>query len=223
MRDSRTRRQFLVGTTAAATIGIAGCTDSSSQGQNSPTGNHGNASGTGGDGHSDAHGASLNDPSASATVKMTTNDNSFHFKPHVAWVERGGTVTWKLDSGTHTSTAYAGENDKPQRIPDEATAWDSGTISEQGKTFKHTFETPGVYDYFCVPHESQGMIGSVIVGDPDPEGQPGLQPPQDSLSSQAASKIESLNERVNQALSGANSGGADTGNTDGGGSSDDHH
>jgi hypothetical protein len=30
-------------------------------------------------------------------------------------------------------------------------------------TFSFTFEEPGTYDYFCIPHESLGMIGSVTV------------------------------------------------------------
>jgi hypothetical protein len=30
-------------------------------------------------------------------------------------------------------------------------------------TFSFTFEEPGTYDYFCIPHESMGMIGSVTV------------------------------------------------------------
>jgi hypothetical protein len=34
-----------------------------------------------------------------------------------------------------------------------------------GGTFSYTFEESGRYDYFCIPHESMGMIGSVTVSD----------------------------------------------------------
>lgn len=34
-----------------------------------------------------------------------------------------------------------------------------------GGTFSYTFEEPGRYDYYCIPHESMGMIGSVTVSD----------------------------------------------------------
>lgn len=49
------------------------------------------------------------------------------------------------------------------RIPKDATAWNSGTLSEAGATFEHTFEVKGTYDYFCIPHESIGMMGSMTV------------------------------------------------------------
>jgi plastocyanin len=130
----------------------------------------------------------------------TTEDNQYHFNPHVIRVAKGGTVTFKLESGTHSTTAYASDNDKPQRIPDGTTAWDSGTMSEQGATFKHTFETEGVYDYYCTPHESLGMVGSIVVGDPSLDNQPGMAEPQSSLSDAAQSKIQSLNERVTSSL-----------------------
>jgi hypothetical protein len=32
-----------------------------------------------------------------------------------------------------------------------------------GGTFSFTFEEPGTYDYFCIPHEEMGMVGSVTV------------------------------------------------------------
>ena len=65
------------------------------------------------------------------------------------------------------------------------------------------------------------MLGTVVVGNPDPDGQPGLQPPQDSLPDEAATKIESLNERVTEALGGG-SGGSGTNSTDSGGETDSH-
>jgi hypothetical protein len=34
-----------------------------------------------------------------------------------------------------------------------------------GGTFSYTFEEPGRYDYYCIPHESMGMVGSVTVSD----------------------------------------------------------
>jgi plastocyanin len=198
MDHDRTRRRFLAGAGVAGAIGLAGCTGSADQGNSS--GDDGNES-TGG-GHEGSHG-SLEGPSASATVTMATTDDGSHFEPHVAWVEPGASITWELESGTHTTTAYAAETDNPQRIPEAANSWDSGTLSESGATFEHTFETPGVYDYLCVPHEATGMIGTVIVGSPGTDGQPGLQPPQDALSAAAAEKIESLNQRVTDALDGA--------------------
>jgi hypothetical protein len=76
------------------------------------------------------------------------------FDPANITVEPGTTVTW-VQSGNnpHTTTSYDG-------------LWDSGMIEGgSGGTFSFTFEEPGTYDYFCIPHESLGMIGSVTVTD----------------------------------------------------------
>ncbi|HEX2107747.1 MAG TPA: plastocyanin/azurin family copper-binding protein [Rubrobacteraceae bacterium] len=82
------------------------------------------------------------------TVRMEDN----FFDPASITVEPGTTVTW-VQSGNnpHTTTSYDG-------------LWDSGMIEGgSGGTFSFTFEEPGTYDYFCIPHESMGMIGSVTV------------------------------------------------------------
>ena len=84
------------------------------------------------------------------TVRMEDN---FFDQANIT-VEPGTTVTW-VQSGNnpHTTTSYDG-------------LWDSGMIEGgSGGTFSYTFEEPGRYDYFCIPHESLGMIGSVTVSD----------------------------------------------------------
>ena len=37
--------------------------------------------------------------------------------------------------------------------------------SKNGKEVSMTFETPGIYYYWCTPHKGMGMIGLVVVGD----------------------------------------------------------
>ena len=84
------------------------------------------------------------------TVRMEDN----FFNQANITVQPGTTVTW-VQSGNnpHTTTSYDG-------------LWDSGIIEGgSGGTFSYTFEEPGRYDYFCIPHESMGMIGSVTVSD----------------------------------------------------------
>ena len=96
------------------------------------------------------------------------------FKPAGLAVSVGDEVTWKNTSTRdHTVTAYGG------KIPDGAAyfatggyesaraardAWDgaNGAITS-GEYFRHTFETPGTYTYFCIPHEQAGMVGTVTV------------------------------------------------------------
>jgi plastocyanin len=82
------------------------------------------------------------------TVRMEDN----FFAPANITVEPGTTVTW-VQSGDnpHTTTSYDG-------------LWDSGMIEGgSGGTFSFTFEESGTYDYFCIPHEDLGMVGSVTV------------------------------------------------------------
>lgn len=84
---------------------------------------------------------------------MTTND----FDPIGLSVEPGTTVRFEIDTGSHSATAYT------DRIPAEATPFDSGVLSGGG--FEHTFDIAGTYDYYCLPHKAMGMVGRLVVGD----------------------------------------------------------
>ena len=49
--------------------------------------------------------------------------------------------------------------------------WDQGNgpnkmkfKSKNSKEAKITFDTPGIYYYWCTPHKGMGMIGLVVVG-----------------------------------------------------------
>lgn len=207
MSDStHTRRRFVTGAAGTAlTLGLAGCTSLTQSDDSDGEENHDDEDDghddDGGDGE-DGHGhGSVGDPTETAEVAVnTTDDGEDHFSPHVARVETGGTVSWVLESGSHTATAYHPENDQPQLVPDGAVAWDSGTLSEEGETFEHTFETEGVYHYYCEPHESGGMIGSIIVGEPEAHGQPALEDPPEDKPDRVREKIVELNEMCNEAL-----------------------
>jgi plastocyanin len=86
----------------------------------------------------------------------------------------GDRVVWGNNgSRGHTVTAYepvpdgadyfaSGGYDDPETAREAWYADGGGDISP-GETYAHTFEVPGRYDYFCVPHESGGMIGAVVV------------------------------------------------------------
>ncbi len=105
-----------------------------------------------------------------AVVQMTDGND---FVPETVTIPVGGSVVW-FNSGEseHTVTAY--EN----RIPDDAEYFDSGEHESEararedngtgvlrgGDTYSYTFEVPGEYEYFCIPHEEySNMVGTVIV------------------------------------------------------------
>jgi len=140
------------------------------------------------------------EPSATATVSMETADGGKHYAPHVVWIEQGGSVTWELESGDHTATAYHPDNDRPLRIPEAARSWDSGLLSDDGATFERGFEVEGVYDYVCTPHEDVGMVGTIIVGSPHPHDLPGLEAPDGSHPEAARERLKRLNEAVKATL-----------------------
>ena len=94
------------------------------------------------------------------------------FDPRGLLVRPGQTVRWtnRDSANSHTATAYAPENDDhPRRIPRGAAGFDSGYLLP-GETFEVTLEVPGVYDYFCIPHELAGMVGRIVVAKPGSGG-----------------------------------------------------
>lgn len=149
-------------------------------------------------GHGD--GGEIGEPTETAAVHMVTNDASHHFDPHVVRVSVGGTVTFENESGSHSAAAYHPGNDQPQLVPDGTAAWESGLLTTSGATYEHIFDTEGVYHYYCAPHESVGMIGTVVVGDPDPHEQMALGEPPTDKPDTVQQKLRELNERVRGAL-----------------------
>ncbi|GBC76530.1 Pseudoazurin [bacterium HR07] len=116
----------------------------------------------------------------------------FVFVPDRVKIKPGETVTWVLQSGGHTVTAYHPKNHSAyrSRIPSGAEPWDSELLVERGTTFVWTFTQEGVYNYFCRPHESLGMVGAIVVG--RAVDGPGLAPPQEDLPIAARKKLEEL-------------------------------
>ena len=43
--------------------------------------------------------------------------------------------------------------------------WKKPKKSKNSKEVAITFDTPGIYYYWCTPHKGMGMIGLVVVGD----------------------------------------------------------
>lgn len=87
------------------------------------------------------------------------------FDPARITISRGETVKWVNTSQiVHTVTADPELANDPGsvKLPEGAETFDSGNMSA-GDTFTHTFDIAGEYRYFCIPHESAGMIGTVMV------------------------------------------------------------
>ena len=87
------------------------------------------------------------------------------FDPVGLLVEPGTTIRWLVKENVHTTTAYHPKNGHHSlRIPEGAAPWDSGFLVNPGDHFDVTLTVPGVYDFFCMPHEAAGMVGRIVVG-----------------------------------------------------------
>lgn len=90
------------------------------------------------------------DPPESGLVEIELLDQSFS-RSQVT-VEPGTTVRW-VNQGdiVHTVT------------PDGHSEWQRATFAEADDVFEHTFEDEGEFPYFCEPHQSVGMVGTIVV------------------------------------------------------------
>lgn len=80
------------------------------------------------------------------------------FTPANVDVFEGDQVRWQWIEGVHTVTSGASSSpaDNPGSLFDE--------LNTSGQpVFIYVFDTPGLFPYFCIPHETMGMIGSVRV------------------------------------------------------------
>ena len=93
--------------------------------------------------------------SPAAAVDQTVDVTSdFTFAPDVVNVDVGDTVTWSFSGAGHTTTSESGQPE----------SWNSGPeVNAVGTTYPYTFNTPGRFSYYCIPHESF-MKGAVVVG-----------------------------------------------------------
>jgi plastocyanin len=167
-----TRRTFIRGLAVSAIgAGIAGCS-APGQSSGSSGGDSGGSTETDGGSGSGSDGGSGSEFVEATTVEMT---DELAYEPKQVKVEAGTTLTFEnVGSIGHTVTAYEDE------IPDGASYFASGGYdSEQaakdaygneqggnipkGESYEVTLETTGTYEYYCIPHEMNGMVGTIEV------------------------------------------------------------
>jgi plastocyanin len=92
-------------------------------------------------------------PAVAADLPVEVVD--YEFLPAERKIALGDTVIWSFTNGGHTTTAARGQADK----------WNSGpATSKAGTTYQKTFNTPGRFQYICIPHASF-MKGTIEVGE----------------------------------------------------------
>ena len=88
------------------------------------------------------------------TVEMLNKDadgNRMVYSQEIVEIAAGSTVKWVPTDKGHNVEIIASPNDLKFK-------------SKNGKEASVTFETPGIYYYWCTPHKGMGMIGLVVVG-----------------------------------------------------------
>ncbi|MBW3660824.1 MAG: hypothetical protein KY397_04235 [Gemmatimonadetes bacterium] len=87
------------------------------------------------------------------------------FQPDSVVIHAGETLEWRNDSKlTHTVTADPEKAAVSEhvRLPEGAETFDSGNLAPD-ESYRREFAVPGVYEYFCIPHEAAGMVGKIVV------------------------------------------------------------
>ncbi len=146
----------------------------------------------------------LGRPEPHLEVDLADDGARSQFAPAVVHLVEDGTVEWVVagdePGARHDVTAYHPETHGGQpRIPEAADTWASPSLGP-GDRFDHVFAVEGVYDYSCSRHEANGMVGSVVVGWPDPHDQPGLRPPDADVPETAVDALEAHNAQVRSFL-----------------------
>ena len=175
--SSLSRRAVLAGVGVGTVASLAGCTGSAVSGDEADT-----ASPTptpGGDGADAVHprwgfiGETMDTPApveADHSVELLIAERAdgpipmFYFDPAGLFVEAGDVVEFVFATPDHAVTAFHAGLGRAQRVPDGVPALSSPMMTA-GSYWLFRFETPGVYDLYCPPHEQFGMAMRVVVGE----------------------------------------------------------
>jgi plastocyanin len=176
--ETVSRRALMRAAAGGALVGAAGAAGTASAQEATETESGGDGDGGGGGGYT-------------WTVEM--NDENV-YEPENIQVRPGDTVVWEnVGSADHSVTAYA------ENIPDDADYWATGGFGSEeaarngwpdgavggGETYERTFEVEGTHEYFCIPHESVGMVGAVEVTPDAPTPTPTPEPAAPALPAEA--------------------------------------
>ncbi len=96
---------------------------------------------------------------ATAATHIITQ-SGFTFSPQNITIQVGDTVQWNWSAGSHTVTSGTDLSD-----PQAGSIFDS-PLTSINFTVSHTFMQAGTQNYFCRPHVSLGMKGSILIEAP---------------------------------------------------------
>jgi len=141
------RRELLASASGAGLLAVAGCAGSSDGGD---------------EGEDDT--TETTQTTESAAVGAAVSLQELAFDPGRVSVEPGEAVEWtNEESAAHDVTAG--------QLTDDGESWDYSESLSEGESTTYTFESEGIYEYYCTVHGVTSMCGAVFVGDASlPEG-----------------------------------------------------
>ena len=129
-------------------------------------------------------------------MRGTARGERIWFNPIGLAVTPGTTVRFvNRDKGnSHTATTYHPDNfGRLRRIPTAAEPWDTGFLLPE-ESAEVVLTVPGVYDYYCIPHEMAAMVGRIVVGRPDDPAWEGPAPVTDDVSAEVLAALPPVEE-----------------------------
>ncbi|MGI8955455.1 MAG: plastocyanin/azurin family copper-binding protein [Chthoniobacterales bacterium] len=99
------------------------------------------------------------------TVTVQVGGDAPVFAPGAVFIQPGDTVNWEWFSVGFNHSVTSGSNGHPDGL------FNSG-IHTDPFTFSFTFPNAGTFPYYCIPHLSMGMVGTVFVAEATPTPSP---------------------------------------------------
>jgi plastocyanin len=99
------------------------------------------------------------------SVIIQMNDELPMYEPSHLTIKAGETVEWKnngIVDHSASDNALKADDKADAALPPGAAPFYSGPIMP-GHVYRYTFTVPGTYKYFCDSHESDGMLGEIVV------------------------------------------------------------
>nr|WP_238398122.1 plastocyanin/azurin family copper-binding protein [Halorussus salinus] len=146
------------GATAATAAGAQETTETSS----------GNTTASGNETTTVANGTAANETTASGgssggggpTEEVIVGPGgSLVFEPAELTIAPGTTVNFVWESDNHNVVVES----QPDGANWQGTQGGASKTYNTGHEYSHTFETTGTYEYFCQPHKTAGMVGTITV------------------------------------------------------------
>jgi halocyanin-like protein len=153
MSEGISRRGFVRGAAGATALGAGASGTATAQSKQPDFGGY----------LDDAAGGEIKDlrGNKEVTVEVGAGGQGVAFAPSGIWIDTGTKVTFEWVGNQSHNILFDSQ-------PDGAGVSDYESLEGSGFTTSITFETKGVYKYYCQPHKSLGMVGGVAVGDDVP-------------------------------------------------------